>query len=609
MPKTVADKLPDLSRRKSLIRWSGYFTLCNVALIALINLTFLRHYVWPDTVIAQLSVPVIYVGQAALMAGAPWLLIVVPLTALLPRKRFIVSLCVGLSSTALSLLIVDALLFASNQFHLSPMVIQILDWQTWAFAGFYLLILLVAQSMFARWLWQTLSRRPPRKVGVLAGWFLLCCVFVGQGIYIWADAYYYVPVTSFSRYLPLSISMTAKRFLDRYGLVDLHQVRARELAHKLGKRSVGRLNYPLQPLQYSERWKPLNVVVILIDAMRADMLAVPTAPNLVEFAGESLVFTRHYSGGNSSRAGIFSLFYGLPGTYWAEFESSQRPPVLMEAFQRRDFQFGIFSSFELFTIDADRTSFASIDYVPAPWSDEGKMSVPRDEVITDQWLDWLDQRDPARPFFGFLYFGSVHSRSFPADYPYEFQASAGASAMEIDFARYRTAMHRVDQLVDEVLKDLRRRKLLESTVVMITSDHGQEFNENGLGFTGHGTNFSAYQIHVPLLLRWPGHAPRRITRRTSHLDIAPTLLVDLLGVENSPHDYSTGFSLFSDLEWEYLIAGSYNEIALIQPDRVTTSRGAYFEIRDADSYRLLEKPELRTELMQRALQETTRFLH
>ena len=280
----------------------------------------------------------------------------------------------------------------------------------------------------------------------------------------------------------------------------------------------------------------------------------------------------------------------------------------MQAFKQRDYQFGIFSSFELFTIDAERTSFASIENVPAAWPHETDTTSLRDEVIAAKWLDWLDQRDPARPFFGFLYISAVQARGFPPDYPNQFQAPKGANAMEIAFARYRTAMHWVDSLVDEVFKELRQRKLLESTVVLITSDHGQEFNENGLGFTGHGTSFSDYQIHVPLLLRWPGRSPERITRRTSHMDIAPTLLIELLGVGNPPSDYSTGFNLFSDREWEYLIAGSYNEIALIQPDRVTIAQRTYFEVRDAASYRLIQKPELRTELMVRALQDTTRFL-
>ena len=84
-------------------------------------------------------------------------------------------------------------------------------------------------------------------------------------------------------------------------------------------------------------------------------------------------------------------------------------------------------------------------------------------------------------------------------------------------------MHFVDGLVGQVLDDLRRRKLLDDLVVLITSDHGMEFDENGLGFSGHGTSYSDYQMHTPLVLRWPGRPTGLIERRTSHNDLAPTL--------------------------------------------------------------------------------------
>src|SRR5260370_7034366 len=91
-------------------------------------------------------------------------------------------------------------------------------------------------------------------------------------------------------------------------------------------------------------------------------------------------------------------------------------------------------------------------------------------------------------------------------------------------ARYLTAVHYVVFLVGGVLEDLGRRKLLESTVVIVTSDHGMEFDENGQGFTGHGTAFSEYQMHTPLGMRWPGRAPARVARRPSHNDVRPTLV-------------------------------------------------------------------------------------
>ena len=112
----------------------------------------------------------------------------------------------------------------------------------------------------------------------------------------------------------------------------------------------------------------------------------------------------------------------------------------------------------------------------------------------------------------------------------------------------------MDSLVGRVLDDLERRKLLESTVVLVTSDHGMEFDENGQGFTGHGTSYSRYQMHIPLVLGWPGRPPGRVARRTSHNDVAPTLVAGLFGCANPASDYASGRDLFSEGEWDWLIA-------------------------------------------------------
>jgi membrane-anchored protein YejM (alkaline phosphatase superfamily) len=181
-----------------------------------------------------------------------------------------------------------------------------------------------------------------------------------------------------------------------------------------------------------------------------------------------------------------------------------------------------------------------------------------------------------------------------------------ARKQERKYARYLTAVHYVDSLVGRVLDDLGRRQLLDRTVIVVTSDHGMEFDENGLGFTGHGTAFSELQMHTPLLIRWPGRPPERIARRTSHNDVAPTLVTGVFGCTNPPADYASGHSLFSGEQWEWLIAASYADYALIEPERVTIVYPAGYEIRDRD-YRLIEHPTLPRDSLRAALGEMSRF--
>jgi membrane-anchored protein YejM (alkaline phosphatase superfamily) len=105
----------------------------------------------------------------------------------------------------------------------------------------------------------------------------------------------------------------------------------------------------------------VNVLLIVIDAMRADALVPDIAPSLAGLASGAVRFDRHYSGGNSSRTGMFSLFYGLPPTYWEAFARVGRPPVLMDMFAKRGYQFGIFSSTPVYrAVGLDRTALARV---------------------------------------------------------------------------------------------------------------------------------------------------------------------------------------------------------------------------------------------------------
>jgi membrane-anchored protein YejM (alkaline phosphatase superfamily) len=352
----------------------------------------------------------------------------------------------------------------------------------------------------------------------------------------------------------------------------------------------------------------LNVLLVVIDAMRADALRPEVAPRMDEFAQTAIRFDEHYSGGNSSRAGLFSLFYGLPATYWDAFATFARPPVLMDLFRQYGYQFGLFASSPVYlsVVGLDRTALARVPNLRLETSSPYPGSSGRDRTLTDEWYQWLDKRNPSLPFLGFLYYDAVVAIETPDDYPPVIRAPTGASTQERLHARYSTAVHYVDSLIGRVIDDLKRRKLLDSTLVIVTSDHGLEFDENGLGFKGHGTSFSDYQLHTPLLVRWPGKAPGHVVRRTSHFDVVPTLLTELFGCTNPPSDYASGHSLFSDAQWDWLIAHSHNDFALIEPNQVTIVYPSGYEIRD-QNYRLAQNPQLSRDHLRAAMQEMRRF--
>jgi membrane-anchored protein YejM (alkaline phosphatase superfamily) len=599
-----------VAARWRLLRWGGWFALVNAGVLALVGLRYLWYYAAVGPSVAWIYALAAFVGQMAVFAFVP-LLLLLPVLLLLPWPRIIVPLGVCLGSTVLSFLVLDSLLFADNRYHLSVLTFTLLAPQTWAFLVLYFVMALAIEAMLALWVWRRTAEaprhRPRYRIGRWIALGIVACFVASHLVHFWAEAHYYVPVTSFTRYLPLYFPLKDSRRLARLGLVDQTRARERSLVAALGRPPGGELHYPRAPLRCEPRRPLLNVLLVVVDAMRADSLAHALAPHMTGFAERAMRFDGHASGGNSSRAGMFSIFYGLPASYWDAFADDHRPPVIMDLFRTYGYQLGLFASSPVYSwvVGLDRTALARVPNLRQETTSPYPGSSGRDRTLTDEWLQWLDGRDPSRPFFGFLYYDAVAANQPIPDLPAP-PLPAEAPEQARRYARYLTNVRYVDALVGRVLDDLERRRLLESTVVILTSDHGTEFNENGQGFTGHGTSFSAYQVRTPFVLRWPGRPPARISRRTSHNDLAPTLLTELFGCANPPADYASGQSLFSDGQWEWLITLSHNDFALLEPDQVTIVYPSGNEVRD-QSYRLVQHPRLSRDKLRAAMQEMSRF--
>ncbi|MDJ0926988.1 MAG: DUF3413 domain-containing protein [Gammaproteobacteria bacterium] len=590
-------------KRRQLLRWTGWFAAINVVLFALVGLRYLLIYRFPADLAGQIYAPLAFLGQMTLLAAVPLLLLLMPLCLLWPRRGLIMSLGVLIASTGLSLLVLDTQVFAQNRFHLSLLTVSLFEWTTWVFVGVMLLILVVFQAMLAGIVWRNFAIWPGSRRG---GWVatILVLVWLGSaGLHIWGDAVAHTPVTQFTRFLPLYYPISAKGDLARLGWVDPDEVqRQRQLRGSL-EADVGQLKYPLQPLNCVAPEKPLNVVMILIDALRPDAIHPDLTPHLARFRDNSLEFANHFSGGNSSRMGFFSMFYGLPTTYWQSFYDLQRRPVLMEELDRQGYSLALHSAtgFGRPTL-ADRTVFSNIPDLPGA----GQYG---NAQVTANWLQQLADAPPAQPFFALLVYDPPIA-TMPADsdarLPMEerFQANPDAKAA---WRRYRLAMAAVDEDVGRVMADLENRGMLDNTVVLITSDHGYEFDDNGLGYIGHASSFSDAQLLSTLLMHWPGKAPARIDARTSHHGLPVTLMQDLLGCTNDAGDFSVGTNLFSGESWEWIMAGSYSAHAIVQPDQVIVSHpGGFVEILD-QNYQPLGRGALNADLVRESMAAMSRY--
>jgi uncharacterized protein len=293
-----------MTSRRRLLRWAHWFTAVHAGLLGLIGLRYLWLYIRLSPTVAWVYAALGYVGHIAVLAYLPILLVVVPIILLLPWPRVVVPLGVAPAGAAASFLMLDSLVFAENRYHLGILTATLLAPQTWLFLGIYFGLGLAIEGMLALLVWRRTESAPTRPVGRYLVLGLVVCFAAANLMHAWFEARYDVAVISFTRYLPLYFPLHDTKPQGRLGLLDRITTRERGVVAALGRPPAGELRYPLHPLTCSPPRPMPNVLMIVIDGMWADVLTPEYAPRTSEFAHGATRFAAHYSGGNSSRAGM-----------------------------------------------------------------------------------------------------------------------------------------------------------------------------------------------------------------------------------------------------------------------------------------------------------------
>jgi len=373
---------------------------------------------------------------------------------------------------------------------------------------------------------------------------------------------------SYTDGIPYYVGFSARTFFKKLGF----KVNAKQKNLAAGDESAGSLNYPLQPIKINRPAKPLNIVWLVSESLRADMLDQEIMPGTWSFAQQAQRFTRHYSGGNGTRNGIFTMFTGIPGNYWQSFLELNRGAPIIDVLQKQDYQISLYTSAKFSYPEFDKTIFSKVPPSQMHSIDGGAPGWQRDRENVTQLLDFIDQRDPRRPFFTFMFFESPHARYyFPPESvirtPYRDDinyATLTKEQLRVDIVpiknRYINSVHHLDSQFARVLDYLKEKNLLDNTIVILTGDHGEEFME--AGYWGHNSTISDPQTRTPMVLWIPGKKPATHDKMTSHLDIAATIM-PMLGVTNPTGDYSIGIDLLSPEKHDHVIITAWTEVGYI----------------------------------------------
>ncbi|HHI5930565.1 TPA: LPS biosynthesis-modulating metalloenzyme YejM [Escherichia coli] len=570
-----------------MVSWGHWFALFNILLSLVIGSRYLFIADWPTTLAGRIYSYVSIIGHFSFLVFATYLLILFPLTFIVGSQRLMRFLSVILATAGMTLLLIDSEVFTRFHLHLNPIVWQLVinpdenemarDWQQMFIS---VPVILLLELVFATWSWQklrSLTRR--RRFARPLAAFLFIAFIASHVVYIWADANFYRPITMQRANLPLSYPMTARRFLEKHGLLDAQEYQRRLIEQ--GNPDAVSVQYPLSELRYRDMGTGQNVLLITVDGLNYSRFE-KQMPALAGFAEQNISFTRHMSSGNTTDNGIFGLFYGISPSYMDGILSTRTPAALITALNQQGYQLGLFSS----------DGFTSPLYRQALLSDFSMPSVrtQSDEQTATQWINWLGRyAQEDNRWFSWVSFNGTNIDD---------------SNQQAFARKYSRAAGNVDDQINRVLNALRDSGKLDNTVVIITAGRGIPLSEEEETF-----DWSHGHLQVPLVIHWPGTPAQRINALTDHTDLMTTLMQRLLHVSTPASEYSQGQDLFNPQRRHYWVTAADNDtLAITTPKKtlVLNNNGKYRTYNLRGERVKDEKPQL--SLLLQVLTDEKRFI-
>ncbi|MGT5113429.1 LPS biosynthesis-modulating metalloenzyme YejM [Escherichia coli] len=570
-----------------MVSWGHWFALFNILLSLVIGSRYLFIADWTTTLAGRIYSYVSIIGHFSFLVFATYLLILFPLTFIVGSQRLMRFLSVILATAGMTLLLIDSEVFTRFHLHLNPIVWQLVinpdenemarDWQLMFIS---VPVILLLELVFATWSWQklrSLTRR--RRFARPLAAFLFIAFIASHVVYIWADANFYRPITMQRANLPLSYPMTARRFLEKHGLLDAQEYQRRLIEQ--GNPDAVSVQYPLSELRYRDMGTGQNVLLITVDGLNYSRFE-KQMPALAGFAEQNISFTRHMSSGNTTDNGIFGLFYGISPSYMDGILSTRTPAALITALNQQGYQLGLFSS----------DGFTSPLYRQALLSDFSMPSVrtQSDEQTATQWINWLGRyAQEDNRWFSWISFNGTNIDD---------------SNQQAFARKYSRAAGNVDDQINRVLNALRDSGKLDNTVVIITAGRGIPLSEEEETF-----DWSHGHLQVPLVIHWPGTPAQRINALTDHTDLMTTLMQRLLHVSTPASEYSQGQDLFNPQRRHYWVTAADNDtLAITTPKKtlVLNNNGKYRTYNLRGERVKDEKPQL--SLLLQVLTDEKRFI-
>lgn len=258
-----------------------------------------------------------------------------------------------------------------------------------------------------------------------------------------------------------------------------------------------------------------DVIVIVIECFRPEVIDPEVMPNLHAFAAKSILCRNNFSSGNATCYGMFSLFTGLEAVWFDRPVSSD--PIMNRLMHQAGYQLGFYGG------QTDWRHFGMAGFVHEGLYDDFQIELPdlpaSDLRTVQRTVDFIDQDDEPRAAVAYMFathsfYSEEEDRIFQPAAPDNIIISHAPEMKDQIYNRYKNSVRTMDTMIKPLLR--------EDCTVIVLGDHGEPFLDDGTAV--HGTRLSKFQNMTPALIYSPGIEARTIEPPTSHADLLPTLL-------------------------------------------------------------------------------------
>jgi hypothetical protein len=290
-----------------------------------------------------------------------------------------------------------------------------------------------------------------------------------------------------------------------------------------------------------------DIHFLMVESLRSDFLLPEFTPNLIKLRDEDAQpIARTYAASNGTHISWFSVFHSRPPVFWREAMTAQEEgmengayplKILKDLGYRLEVRAGCPLNYKSMGPLNFGKNYALADSLRHRDDDEPftKLSLPTADLRNVEAV--MAALSQSGPVFYFTSLESTHYHYFwhrdfdPPIMEYDKNVFMPATPTREEIQRIKNRYHNstawADHLVGQYLEALKKAGKYDRSILVITSDHGEEFQERGGWF--HTSSLEAEQTEVPILIKWPKKmAPGPAHETASHIDIFPSLL-DALG--------------------------------------------------------------------------------